>query len=424
MGELVKTNLSLEPWIKAPETVAVMAALGAGAPAEPVARFVGGCVRNGLLGEQSPVEATDIDIATSLAPERVVELLEAAGLKAVPTGIEHGTITAISGHKPFEITTLRKDVATDGRRATIAYTDDWAQDAKRRDFTMNAIFADETGEIFDPLGGLEDLQARRVRFIGDASTRILEDYLRILRFFRIHAVYGQGALDQVGLQACAAAKDHLSKLSAERVQSELIKLLSASDPLPVMRQMAAVGVMSEILPEATNYDLFGCLVAADQGQFFEADPVLRLGALLETDGDATEALSARLRLSGRDAKRLKAMRSDETSIVSYMSIRELRRTAYLIGQQCLHDRIRLAWAGDPKATNGVQWRALLAMGDTWQRPQLPLTGSQVQLAGVPEGPEVGRVLREVEAWWIETDFTEDRFSIAERLKAIVQASIF
>ena len=226
MDELVKTNLSLEPWIKAPETVAVMAALGAGAEGSAVvARFVGGCVRNGLLGEQSPVEATDIDIATSLAPERVVELLEAAGLKAVPTGIEHGTITAVSGHKPFEITTLRKDVATDGRRATIAYTDDWAQDAKRRDFTMNAIFADEAGEIFDPLGGLEDLQARRVGFIGAASARISEDYLRILRFFRIHAVYGQGALDEEGLRACVTAKDHLSKLSAERVQSELFKLL-------------------------------------------------------------------------------------------------------------------------------------------------------------------------------------------------------
>jgi poly(A) polymerase len=418
---MAKKNLAFEEWLRSSETRQVMDALSSGASGgEPVARFVGGCVRNGLMN----VPVTDIDIATSLAPERVVELIEEAGLKAVPTGIEHGTITAVCEGKPFEITTLRKDVSTDGRRAVVAYTDDWTEDAKRRDFTMNAIFADAAGEIYDPLGGIADLEARRVKFIGDASTRISEDYLRILRFFRIHAVYGQGELDPQGLAACADAKKHLPELSAERVQSELLKLLSAREPVPVLRQMAATGILQMVLPEAQKFDLLDGLAAIDRTQFFTADAVLRLGGLIETDGAETGALADRLRLSNAQKARLISLRTDQPKVVSYMSIREMQRTAYRIGQEALKDRVMLSWAQDPKPSNGIGWRALLEMVNVWERPLLPLSGDDVMLAGVPKGPDVGRVLSEVEDWWVDAGFTDDEFSIAERLKAVVQASVF
>lgn len=418
---MTKPTLAYEDWIRSGETKAVMSALGSGAEGQgPKARFVGGCVRNGLIS--APV--TDIDIATVLVPTRVIELVEEAGLKAVPTGIDHGTVTVVSGNIPYEVTTLRKDVSTDGRRAVVAFTDDWLEDAGRRDFTMNAIFADPDGTVFDPLEGRADLEARRVKFIGDAAKRIEEDFLRVLRFFRIHAAYGEGEMDEAGLLACAKAKDQLGALSVERVQSELLKLLGSPDPLPTLRQMTAIEVLQAVLPEAQHFDLVGSLAAIDRTAFFTPDPVLRLGALVGADSAGFAALSERLRLSNAQKARLIGLAGDEFQIVSYMSIREMRRTAYRIGQQAFRDRVLLHWAADPKATNGVGWRALLAMVESWERPTLPLTGDDVMKAGVPKGKEVGRVLAEVEDWWVDADFTEDEFSIAERLKAIVQATVF
>lgn len=413
--------LGKKPWLMAAETQQMLQALcgderGASAPV----RFVGGCVRNALMGE--PVD--DLDLATQLEPEEVISRLEAAGLKAIPTGLEHGTITAVVNHKPFEITTLRRDVETHGRHATVAYTTNWEEDAVRRDFTMNALYAYPDGTIADPVGGFDDLKARRVRFIGDASTRIKEDYLRILRFFRIHAWYGQGELDEVGLKACEGLCEHLSELSIERVQTEIMKLLQARDPLPTVRLMAATGVLTQVLPEAHGFELFDRLVRVEREQLFVKDGLLRLAALVEGDPERIAAVVNRLRLSNAEQSRLNRIALDETRIFSYMSAREMRRALYTMGRETFLDRVKLEWARDERSTNGVQWRALLAMGEVWQKPELPLTGAEVMKAGVPEGPDVGRIISEVEDWWIDSDFTDDRLSIIERLKAIVQATIY
>lgn len=408
-------SIQTQPWLNAPETRAVMDALTANGGA---ARFVGGCVRNALIG----VPVDDIDIATPLTPDEVTRRLVAAGLQAVPTGIEHGTITAVANKTPFEITTLRRDVSTDGRRATVAFSQDWAEDASRRDFTMNALYADQAGQVFDLIGGIADLQARRVRFIGDASRRIAEDYLRILRLFRFHAWYGKGEIDADGLTACAAARAQIKTLSGERIQKEMLKLMGAEHPVPVLRAMAASGVLGEVLPGELKFARFQRLCEIDADQFFEADGLLRLGALL---GDAPRAgeIATRWRLSNDNRDRLSDMLGQPTKIVSYLSILEVRRALYRFGVPLFKDWVRLRWAEDHKASNFMQWRALLALADGWIRPEFPITGSNVMAAGVPHGPLVGKVLNEVEAWWIDADFTDDPFSLAERLKAVVQATI-
>lgn len=413
-------SIGLQAWIRAQETQAVFDALADPEGACDHLRFVGGCVRNALLD----AEVADIDMATVLVPEEVVRRLEAAGLKAVPTGIDHGTITAISNGKPYEITTLRKDVETHGRHATIAYSTDWGEDAARRDFTMNALYADRSGEVFDPLGGLDDLKAGRVCFIGDAKARIEEDFLRILRFFRIHAWYGQGDLDGEGLKACAESVDGLSSLSVERVRDEILKLLCAPDPLPVMRQMAATGILGIVMPERLNMDRLQKLAYTDTISLFEPDATLRLGALVEGDPEEADALGKRLRLSNAETARLRAMKTETYRIFSYMSVREMRQCLYRIGTRAFQDRLRISWAEDPKENNAVGWRALMAMAATWERPSFPLGGDNVKAAGVPAGPEIGRILGEVEDWWIDSDFIDDEFSLIERLKAIVQATVF
>jgi len=402
-------------WLTDDRTKAVMEALGQGA-----ARFVGGCVRNTILGE--PVD--DVDIATVLTPDEVIAHLEKAGLKAVPTGIEHGTVTAVSGGKAFEITTLRKDVKTDGRHAEVSFTADWAEDAARRDFTMNALYAERDGTLHDPMGGYDDALAGRVRFIGDADARIREDYLRILRFFRFNAWYAKGDYDDAGLKACAANKDGLRQLSGERVQKEILKLIGARDPMPAIRAMAAAGILVEVLPEAAQFERFAKLCEIESHQLFTSDPVLRLGALLSGQVADVNALADRLKLSNEVRERLLAIHTDKTRLVSYLSIREVRQALYWMGVQVFKDRVMLHWAVDPKANNAVQWRALLAIADSWTRPEFPLTGEEVMAAGVPQGPMVGRIMREVEEWWVDVDFIDDQLSIVERLKAIVQATVY
>lgn len=413
-------SIKTQPWINAPATRAVMNVLTADGGA---ARFVGGCVRNALIGV--PVE--DIDIATPLTPEEVSRRVKAAGMTAVPTGIEHGTVTAVVHTTPqhadtFEITTLRRDVSTDGRRASVAFSTDWEEDARRRDFTINAIYAESDGEVRDVIGGLDDLQARRVRFIGDPAQRIAEDYLRILRLFRFHASYGHGDIDAEGLRACAAAKDQIKTLSGERIQKEMLRLLASEGVAPVLRTMAASGILSEVLPGTLQFDRLQALCHADAEHYFEGDGLLRFGALLSDVAQAREA-ATRWRLSNADRARLVGMMTVPVKIVSYLSIREVRRALYRHGPASFKDWARLKWAEDPKVSNGVQWRALLALADGWVRPVFPLKGPDVMAAGVPEGPLVGRVLGEVEEWWIDADFTDDEFSLAERLKAVVQATI-
>lgn len=408
MSEPVK--LTNQDWLTTAETRSVLAAIGEG-------RFVGGCVRNALLG----VAVADVDIATPLLPDEVMRRLEAAGIRVIGTGLEHGTVTAVTNKRVFEITTLRRDVATDGRRATVAYTDSWAEDASRRDFTMNALYADASGAVFDATGsGLADLKAARVRFIGDAATRIKEDYLRILRLFRFHAWYGKGEIDGTALQASAAASSHIKGLSGERIQKEMLRLLEAENPLAVLRTMAASAILGEVLSGALDFERLQRLCEVDDNNFFAADSLLRLAALVTSDAQAS-AIALRWRLSNDDRDRLRHMASSTTKIVSYLSVPELQRTLYRQGQQRVRDLVRLRWAEDTKASNGIQWRALLAIVDSWTRPVFPLTGRDVMHAGVPEGPLVGRVKDEVEQWWIDSNFTDDPFSIAERLKAVAQA---
>jgi poly(A) polymerase len=403
-----------ESWMRAAETRAVMDAL---TREGGEARFVGGAVRNALMQRT----VTEIDIATPLVPDEVTRRLKKAGLGAVPTGIEHGTITAIAHGKAFEITTLRRDVTTDGRHATVAFTGDWKEDAARRDFTMNALYASDDGEVFDYFGGLADLDAGRVRFVGDPVTRIREDYLRILRLFRFHAWYGRGDLDASALRAAAAEKNALARLSGERIQKELLKLMEAENPAAVLRVMAASGILADILPGALNLARLQKLVEIDRANFFEPDAMLRLVALLPDDAAFADAVSDRLKLSNADRERLSDAAGAREKIVPYLSIREVRKLLYGLGAQRFRDRARLRWAEDLKESNAVQWRALLAMADAWQRPAFPLSGRDVMAAGVVQGPLVGRILAEVEEWWIESDFTEDEFSLAERLKAVVQA---
>lgn len=402
-------------WLKAAPTRAVVEALERARPG--AARFVGGCVRNALLGQS----VDDIDIATPLTPDEVMAAAKAAGLAAAPTGIEHGTITVIADHKPHEVTTLRRDVTTDGRRATVAFTQSWEEDAQRRDFRMNALYADPDGAVHDPTGGgLADARAGRVIFIGDAETRIREDYLRILRFFRFNAWYGRGEPDAAGLAACAALKAGLADLSAERVWKETKKLLAAPDPSRALNAMERAGIRELALPEATRLGRLERLIALEDTLFLPVDPLTRLAAALP-DQMAARTIARRLKLSNEERERIVRALGEEERIVSFMSMREMRRAAYRLGRRTFEDRVLLAWADDPKDKTATQWRALIALAQTWEPPRLPMSGEQVMAAGVPPGPLVGQVLKEVEAWWIDADFPDDPLALVERLKAVAQA---
>jgi poly(A) polymerase len=381
-------------WLSAAATAAVMDALAAAGGAG-CARFVGGCIRNTLTGH--PVD--DIDIATILTPDTVIAALAAAGLKSVPTGVEHGTVTAIAKGKPFEITTLRRDVETDGRRAVVAFTDDWSEDAQRRDFRLNALYADAAGRLFDPTGeGVADARAGRIVFVGDARTRVREDYLRILRFFRFFAWYGEGAPDPTAVAACANLKSGLAGLAAERVTKELLKTLAAPDPRGSVALMRDTGVLTAILPGADDLSVFEALAGLSD------DPVLRLAAF------APDAASV-LRLSNAQRDRLAAATAEQ---VAPMDASAARRLLYAVGTQTFDDRVRLAWA-----RQGGDWSETLGAADGWSRPVLPVNGADAAAAGLTPGPAMGAALRAIEAWWIEEDFRPDRDAVLAKLRDAV-----
>lgn len=409
-------TLGLRHWMTTPHTAAVLDALEAeGGP--DCARFVGGCVRNALVGR--PID--DLDIATTLTPDRVAAALKAAGIRAIPTGLEHGTVTAVSNHVPHEITTLRRDVSTDGRRATVAFTTDWTEDALRRDFTLNTLYARRDGCIFDPTGrGVSDAKAGRIVFVGDAEQRLREDHLRNLRYFRFYAGFGRGAPDPEAVAACAKLKDGIDSLAAERISREFLKLLAADDPRAAVRLMDEAGVLAVILKQAANLPRFEALVEIETEQLFSCDPVLRLAALLPDDQVAAMALASRLRLSNSDRDRIVAALAPTPVLKSWMSPREIRREVYRAGQAVFRDRATLAWAASPRTATAIQWRGMLALADGWTPPELPLTGQEILAAGVPRGPLVGEVRREVEEWWIDHDFLDDKLSLIERLKAVAQ----
>jgi poly(A) polymerase len=420
MTDSSEASLGQAAWMTTPATTAVLDALEVeGGP--DCARFVGGCVRNTLVGR--PVD--DIDIATRLTPERVRKALKAAKIAAIPTGIEHGTITAVAQHLPHEITTLRRDVSTDGRRATVAFTDDWQEDAERRDFTLNSLYARRDGTIFDPTGhGVADARAGRIVFVGDPEQRLHEDHLRNLRFFRFQAWFGRGEPDAAALAACSKLKDQIDRLAAERISKELLKLLAADDPRRAVGLMAGAGVLEVVLKAEPNLVRFDALVGIETEQLFEADPVLRLAALLADDQVAAQRLAERLRLSNADRDRVVAALAPTPGLKSWMSPREIRRAVYRDGLTAFRDRAKLAWATSERSAATMQWRGLIALADGWTRPTFPLSGQDVMNAGVPKGPLVGQVLKEVEAWWIDHDFLDDKFSAIEKLKAVAQGMAF
>ena len=365
-------------WMAREDLAALVDALGAGN-----VRWVGGAVRDTLLGH--PVK--DIDAASPLTPDEVMARLTAAGIRHVPTGLDHGTVTAVLPGGPVEITTLRKDVSTDGRRATVAFSDDWREDAARRDFTINALYADpQTGEIFDWFDGLADLEARRVRFIGDARERIREDHLRILRYYRFHARFG-ATIDKEAEKACVELAPMLKGLSRERVGWELLALLALPDPVDTVRRMHESGVLDVVLPEAAGQatSALAALVQAENAAGIAPSAIRRLAALLPAAPRHAEPVAARLRLSAAQKKRL------TTAAERSAAPGDPRALAYRLGREAALDRLLLA-GGDT------------APLDNWEIPVLPLKGGEIVARGIAAGPEVARILRAVEDRWIAEGF--------------------
>ena len=420
------------PWMEAPATRKVVEALSAEGTQ---VRFVGGCVRDALLKRES----TDIDLGTPDRPEQVMALLERAGIEShtVPRGLEHGTVTALAGGKRHEITTLRRDVHPDGRHAEVAFTDDWEADAARRDFSFNAMSMTPDGTLHDYFGGQADLKAGRVRFVGDPATRIEEDHLRLLRFFRFFAWYGQGAPDAKALDACMAALHTISTLSGERVQGEILKLLEARDlspeavemlkllaapaPLPAVREMRDAGVLYKLLPEAPKTKRLGRLVAIER-KVSEPDPIRRLACLIADSDDASSAANAvarRWRLSADDGARLAALAAPEAALTPDLDLRAQGRFLYRLGPALFRDLVLLAWAAEMHGESEPAWRAMLATAKEWEAPTFPVTGTDILERGIEAGPEVGELLRTVEDWWIEQELAPGRESTLERLDALI-----
>ncbi|MGF1456380.1 MAG: CCA tRNA nucleotidyltransferase [Alphaproteobacteria bacterium] len=397
------------PWLFDSATVSVLEALQA--PGEDHVRFVGGCVRNALLGHR----VEDLDLATIHRPETVMTRLEARGLKAVPTGLAHGTVTAVASGRPFEITSLRRDVATDGRRAVVAFTEDWTEDARRRDFTMNALYLSADGQVHDPLGGYADLAARRVRFIGDARTRIREDYLRALRFFRIHAWYGTGAFDGDGLAAIAEEAKGVATLSGERVHREMLKVLEADAPGPALITMEQIGLLSIVLPGGFSIDRFAALKNAEAALGLKACAVRRLAALVRGDG---AALADLWRLS--KAHRLRLLDLLNAAPEEDLSEPSARRLVYRVGAERARDRI--VWTAMAGARHLAEAKKALEIAATWTAPPFPLTGADAIAAGLTPGPAMGTVLAALEAEWIAADFKPDREALKRRLASLAAAT--
>ena len=388
-------KLDAAKWRRRRGMARLLDALGAD---EGLTRYVGGAVRDELL--HLPVN--DVDLATRLKPEDVVARLEAVKIRAVPTGIDHGTITAVSSGHVVEVTSLRRDVSTDGRRATIAFTDDWKEDAARRDFTINALLADpRTGEIFDYFGGLDDLEGRRVRFIGDPYRRIAEDHLRILRFFRFHARFGSGDPDAAALNACTARANDLMALSRERIADELLKLLAAPDPTPTVQLMLDRAILKPVVPEIERgaASRLAALVNAERDAEIEPDTVRRLSALLPRDPVVAEKVAVRLKLSTKMRKRL-ACSADEDLDANPNAL------AYYVGRTCAIDRLLLA-GRTREAANAANW----------QVPALPIGGGELIKRGLEPGPVVAKTLRAVERTWVESGFPDN----AELERIIAQA---
>jgi len=415
------TSVANQPWFQDVGLAEVFALLNADGGE---VRVVGGAVRNSLMGE--PVG--DIDLATTLVPSEVTARAQAAGIKAVPTGIGHGTVTLVVKGQPFEVTTLRRDVTTDGRHAEVAFGTDWQEDAERRDFTINALYADASGEVIDLVGGLKDIENGTLRFIGDARQRIAEDYLRVLRFFRFFAWYGRGRPDAEGLRASAAARDELHRLSVERVWSETKKVLLAPDPGRALLWMRQAGVLTAILPETEKWgiDAIPGLIATEMALGWKPDPMLRLAAIVPTDAERLKAMAERLKLSRAEADFLQLFAS-APAVKDDMSELALDRLIYRHGKAGILARLKLALANarvkaeqDTSAmATAARWLKLVERAKAFDKPTFPLSGADVIASGISPGPDVGRLLGELEDAWVQANFSFSREKLLTRLQDAV-----
>ena len=392
-------------WLQEPPVRRLLAALNEG---DAEARVAGGAVRNTLLGEA----IGDVDVATTCTPSEAARRLEAAGFKIVPTGIEHGTVTAVTDGEAIEVTTLREDVETDGRHAVVAFGRDWKRDAERRDLTMNALYMEADGTVFDPLGVEADVHGRVVRFVGEASRRIEEDHLRILRFFRFFAWYGRHRPDAEGLRACARLKNGIAALSVERVWQEMRKLLAAPDPSRALLWMRQTGVLSAAMPETERWgiDAIPGLIAAEAAFGWEADAMVRLEAMLPPDPKVVAALAKRLKLSNADRDRL-ARWSAAQRPNPMLSNDELARTMYAGERGGTLDVLRLARAKAHAAGDLEEVAAFGRQTDfafDWEKPTMPVQGRDLRERGVAAGPEIGKRLKEMEERWVASGFRLSR----------------
>jgi len=384
------------PWLNSGPTSRVLKLLNSGGEE---ARVVGGAVRNALL----EVPIGDIDVATTALPEEVVRRAKAAGIKSVPTGIEHGTVTLVIEGQPFEVTTLREDTETFGRRAKVSFGRDWVGDARRRDFTINALSIGADGIVHDYVGGLEDIAARRVRFIGEAKARIEEDYLRILRFFRFHAAFGTGEIDRDGYLACIAARDGMATLSAERVRMEMLKLLVTGGAVAAVIAMADGGLLQMILGGVTYSGTFAAMIEAERALGLKADPVRRLAALAVALPEDARRLTTRLRLSNNESKALDSMGHRWWRLAG-MDEARARRRLYRLGEERYRDRLMLAWARAGIGGDPAPWIELARLPQRFTPPKFPLRAADFIARGVPEGPSLGHVLTLAEDAWLAADF--------------------
>jgi poly(A) polymerase len=399
------------PWMRSEAVSELFRALPEGS-----LRFVGGCVRNALMR----VEVGDVDLATQLEPEDVTKALDAASIRYVPTGIDHGTITAVINKEAFEITSLRKDVETDGRRAVVTYTQEWAEDAQRRDLTINALYADFDGKVYDPTGqGLDDLKAMKFRFVGNAEARVQEDYLRILRFFRFLAWYGRDAkVDAEALKACRENRRGLKKLSAERVWSEVKKILSARDPSRAVHIMLTNKILDTLLPEASNAEGLSKMVSLQGREAIPPDPLLRLMAMSAREPLQMALLCKRLKMSTKETTRLRAWSDSSVALDPHAQDSEKLKAIYFAGKQVVIDRARVRAAGEDDALMSARWMSLADLAMGWTPPEFPLSGKDLKAAGVEPGPKMGKVIEALKALWVRSSFTADRDKLLMALKLI------
>src|SRR6266852_1349031 len=399
------------PWLKSGPTARVLGLLNGNGEE---ARVVGGAVRNALL----QIPHGDIDIATTALPDEVIRRARAAGVKSVPTGIEHGTVTLVVDGQQFEVTTLREDAETFGRKAKVTFGRDWVRDAARRDFTINGLSVDADGVVHDHVGGLDDIFAKRVRFIGDPNQRIAEDYLRILRFFRIHAAYGAGEPDRAGYLACIAARAGLTTLSAERVRMEMLKLMVAEGAAAATAAMADGGLLLPIFGGVAYTGPFTAMISAERLLGLEPSAVRRLGALAVAVTEDARRLATRLRLTNAETKALDSMGHRWWRLAG-MDEATARRRLYRLGAERYRDRLMLAWARAGEDTDSAHWRELATLPERWSAPKFPLKAADFIARGVAEGPLLGRVLALAEDAWLAADFPLDEAA----LKALADQTV-